>query len=40
VATLVARTLASNRPAGAELPEAVLELAPILRAAGLLEPAR
>jgi hypothetical protein len=37
VATLVARTLASHRPAGAELPEAVLELAPILRAAGLLE---
>jgi MoxR-like ATPase len=37
VATLVARTLASNRPAGAELPEAVLDLAPILRAAGLLE---
>ena len=36
VATLVARTLASHRPPGAELPEAVLELAPILRAAGLL----
>jgi hypothetical protein len=37
VATLVARTLASHRPQGAELPEAVLELAPVLRAAGLLE---
>jgi hypothetical protein len=37
VATLVARTLASHRPAGAELPAEVLELAPILRAAGLLE---
>jgi MoxR-like ATPase len=36
VATLVARTLASHRPAGAELPQAVLELAPILRAAGLM----
>ena len=37
VATLVARTLAANRPPGAELPESVLELAPVLRAAGLLE---
>ena len=33
----VARTLAAKRPPGAELPEAVLELAPVLRAAGLLE---
>jgi dynein-related subfamily AAA family protein len=37
VATLVARTLAAHRPPGAELPEAVLGLAPIMRAAGLLE---
>jgi hypothetical protein len=36
VATLVARTLALHRPDGAELPAAVLELAPVLRAAGLL----
>ena len=36
VATLVARTLARHRPAGAELPTTVLELAPVLRAAGLL----
>lgn len=36
VATLVARTLADNRPDGAEVPEALLELAPVLRAAGLL----
>jgi hypothetical protein len=36
VATLVARTLATHRPDGAELPAAVLELAPVLRAAGLL----
>ena len=36
VATLVARTLAANRPAGAEVPEALMELAPVLRAAGLL----
>ena len=36
VATLVARTLAKHRPAGAEVPEALLELAPVLRAAGLL----
>ena len=36
VATLVARTLASRRPPGAELPEAVLSLEPVLRAAGLL----
>lgn len=36
VATLVARTLATHRPEGAELPAAVLELAPVLRAAGLL----
>lgn len=37
VATLVARTLASRRPAGAAVPAAAVELAPILRAAGLLE---
>jgi hypothetical protein len=37
VATLVARTLAANRPPGAELPESLLELAPILRASGLME---
>jgi hypothetical protein len=36
VATLVARTLASHRPNGAELPEAVMELVPVLRAAGLV----
>ncbi|MBV8990901.1 MAG: sigma 54-interacting transcriptional regulator [Solirubrobacterales bacterium] len=36
VATLVARTLASHRPAGAEVPEALMELAPVLRASGLL----
>jgi hypothetical protein len=36
VATLVARTLAMHRPEGAELPSAVLELTPVLRAAGLL----
>jgi MoxR-like ATPase len=36
VATLVARTLASHRPAGAVVPEALLALAPVLRAAGLL----
>ncbi len=36
VATLVARTLAAHRPAGAEVPEALMELAPVLRAAGLL----
>lgn len=36
VATLVARTLATHRPDGAQLPAAVLELAPVLRAAGLL----
>jgi hypothetical protein len=36
VATLVARTLAANRPEGAEVPETLLELAPVLRAAGLL----
>jgi hypothetical protein len=36
VATLVARTLAARRPEGADLPAAVLELAPVLRAAGLL----
>jgi hypothetical protein len=36
VATLVARTLAVHRPAGADVPAALLELAPVLRAAGLL----
>jgi hypothetical protein len=36
VATLVARTLASHRPPGAEVPAALLQLAPVLRAAGLL----
>jgi len=36
VATLVARTLATHRPAGAQVPAAVLELVPILRAAGLM----
>jgi hypothetical protein len=36
VATLVARTLASHRPNGAEVPEALMDLAPVLRAAGLL----
>ncbi|MFC4008378.1 AAA family ATPase [Nonomuraea purpurea] len=36
VATLAARTLAAHRPAGARIPEALLELAPILRAAGLI----
>jgi hypothetical protein len=36
VATLVARTLASHRPPGAELPAAVLDLVPVLRAAGLM----
>jgi hypothetical protein len=36
VATLVARTLATHRPPGAQVPAALLELAPVLRAAGLL----
>ncbi|MEN3362478.1 MAG: hypothetical protein V7637_6460 [Mycobacteriales bacterium] len=36
VATLAARTLAQHRPDGAQLPDAVLDLVPILRAAGLL----
>ena len=36
VATLVARALASHRPVGAEVPETLMELAPVLRAAGLL----
>ena len=35
------RTLATHRPPGAEVPEALMELAPVLRAAGLLRsPAR
>jgi MoxR-like ATPase len=38
VATLVARTLAGARPAGAELPTEVLKLVPVLRAAGLMRP--
>lgn len=37
VATLVARTLAGRRPAGAQIPTALLELTPILRAAGLIK---
>jgi hypothetical protein len=36
VATLVARTLASARPPGAALPVEVLDLVPVLRAAGLM----
>jgi hypothetical protein len=36
VATLVARTLANHRPAGGQVPATLLELAPVLRAAGLL----
>jgi MoxR-like ATPase len=36
VATLVAQTLASARPPGAALPIEVLELVPVLRAAGLM----
>ena len=36
VATLVAQTLAAARPEGAALPSQVLELAPVLRAAGLM----
>lgn len=36
VATLAARTLAARRPPGATIPAALLELAPILRSAGLL----
>lgn len=36
VATLVARTLARRRPEGADLPTTLLELSPVLRAAGLL----
>lgn len=36
VATLAARTLAGRRPAGAQIPAALLELTPILRAAGLI----
>jgi len=35
VATLVARTLARHRPEGADLPTTLLELGPVLRAAGL-----
>jgi len=36
VATLVAQSLAAARPAGAALPPEVLQLTPVLRAAGLL----
>ncbi|HEX4724915.1 MAG TPA: MoxR family ATPase [Pseudonocardiaceae bacterium] len=36
VATLVAQSLAAARPAGAALPPEVLDLTPVLRAAGLL----
>jgi hypothetical protein len=36
VATLVAQSLAAARPAGAALPAEVLQLTPVLRAAGLL----
>ena len=36
VSALVARTLASARPDGAELPAEILTLAPVLRAAGLM----
>jgi MoxR-like ATPase len=36
VATLAARTLASNRPPNAQIPATLMELAPVLRAAGLL----
>jgi len=36
VAALAAKTLARRRPAGAVLPATVLELAPVLRAAGLM----
>ncbi|MFC5817251.1 AAA family ATPase [Nonomuraea harbinensis] len=36
VAAASARTLAANRPAGAGLPSALLDLAPILRSAGLM----
>lgn len=36
VATMVARTLSTHRPAGAAIPSTVVALAPVLRAAGLL----
>jgi MoxR-like ATPase len=36
VAALAARTLASARPEGAELPSGLLKMAPVLRAAGLM----
>ena len=36
VAALAARTLAGARPDGAELPIGILQLAPVLRAAGLM----
>ena len=36
VATLAARALAGARPDGAELPSGLMEIAPVLRAAGLL----
>lgn len=40
VATLVAQSLAAARPAGAALPPEVLQLTPVLRAAGLLPDAK
>ena len=36
VAALAARTLAGARPTGAELPSGLLQIAPVLRAAGLM----
>jgi hypothetical protein len=36
VATLAARSLAGARPEGAELPSGLLQIAPVLRAAGIL----
>jgi hypothetical protein len=36
VAALAARTLAGARPAGAELPSGLLQIAPVLRSAGLM----
>lgn len=36
VATLVARTLASNRPPNMQIPATLVELAPVLRTAGLM----
>jgi hypothetical protein len=36
VAALAARTLAGARPPGAELPSGLLQIAPVLRSAGLM----